>query len=146
MSQDDFQELLKSQLSENQFKKTEISSLYFKYNPQKRSFSDFADIVGIHPLELWLAAYLYHHPNADYEEVYQKSKSAKLDAYRWLFRTDGFFVHRENLNRTNESAKYLNKMLLIRFTRHGNDWVIHSRNWFPPMQRLSVVLQIDRKP
>jgi len=43
--------------------------------------------VGIHPLELWLAAYLYHHPNADYEEVYQKSKSAKLDAYRWLFRT-----------------------------------------------------------
>ncbi|MHC4526166.1 MAG: penicillin-binding transpeptidase domain-containing protein, partial [Planctomycetota bacterium] len=74
-------------MSESQFKKTEISGLYFKYNPQKRSFSDFADIVGIHPLELWLAAYLYHHPNADYEEVYQKSKSAKLDAYRWLFRT-----------------------------------------------------------
>ena len=87
MNLDDYQELLKSQLSESQFKKTEISGLYFKYNPQKRSFSNFADIVGIHPLELWLAAYLYHHPNADYEEVYQKSKSARLDAYRWLFRT-----------------------------------------------------------
>ena len=87
MNLDDYQERLQNQLSDIQLKKTEISRLYFKYNPQKRSLSDFADIVGIHPLELWLAAYLYHHPNADYEEVYQKSKSARLDAYGWLFRT-----------------------------------------------------------
>jgi len=87
MSQDDYQERLQNQLSDIQLKKPEINRLYFKYNPQKRSLSDFADIVGIHPLELWLAAYLYHHPNADYEEVYQKSKSARLEAYGWLFRT-----------------------------------------------------------
>jgi hypothetical protein len=88
MNLDDYQERLqKNQLSDVQLKKPEISRLYFKYNPQKRSLSDFAYIVGIHPLELWLGTYLYHHPDADYEEVYQKSKSARLDAYGWLFRT-----------------------------------------------------------
>ena len=87
MNLDDYQEWLQNQMSDIQLKKPEIGRLYFKYNPQKRSLSDFADIVGIHPLELWLAAYLYHHPNADYEEVYQKSRSARQDAYGWLFRT-----------------------------------------------------------
>jgi hypothetical protein len=87
MNQDDYQERLQNQLSDIQLKKPEINRLYFKYNPKKRSLSDFADIVGIHPLELWLAAYLYHHPNADFEEVFQKSKPARLDAYGWLFRT-----------------------------------------------------------
>jgi hypothetical protein len=74
-------------LSGIQLKKSEIGSLYLKFNPQKRSLIDFSDIVGIHPLELWLAAYLYHHPNASYEELYQKSYSARRDAYGWLFRT-----------------------------------------------------------
>jgi len=87
MNQDDYQQRLQNQLSDSQLKKPEISRLYFKYNPPKRSLSNFADIVGIHPLELWLAAYLYHHPNADYEEAYQKSKSARLESYGWLFRT-----------------------------------------------------------
>ena len=87
MSLDDYQKRLQNQLSGIQLEKPEIRSLYFKFNPQKRSLIDFSDIVGIHPLELWLAAYLYHHPNAGYEELYQKSHSARQDAYGWLFRT-----------------------------------------------------------
>jgi hypothetical protein len=87
MDLENFQDRLQNQFYDSQLKKPEISRLYFKFNPQKRSLSDFADIVGIHPLELWLAAYVYHHPNADYEEVYQKSESARREAYGWLFRT-----------------------------------------------------------
>ncbi|MCP4624935.1 MAG: glycosyl transferase family 51 [bacterium] len=87
MSVDDYHDLLQKQLSDNQLKKSKINRLYQKYNPQKRSLSYFAEIVRIHPLELWLAAYLYHHPNADYQKVYQKSHSARLEAYGWIFRT-----------------------------------------------------------
>jgi hypothetical protein len=140
MKLNDFRERLQDHISDIQLKKTDINKLYFKYDPQKRSLSDFAHIVGIHPLELWLAAYLYHHPNADYQAVFRRANQ------RGWTPTDGFFVPLENLNRTNESVSYLNKMLLIRFTGHGNDWGIHSRNWFPPTRQRSVVLQIDRKP
>ena len=87
MKLDDFQERLQDHMSDIQLKKTDINRLYVKYDPQKRSLSDFAHIVGIHPLELWLAAYLCHHPNADYEAVHRESKSARLDAYGWLYRT-----------------------------------------------------------
>ena len=83
----DFQEQLQNQLSDIQFKKSDINRLYHKHNPHNRSLADVAHIVGVHPLELWIAAYLCHHPGADYEEVYRKSKSARLEAYRWLFRT-----------------------------------------------------------
>ncbi|MGD8662086.1 MAG: transglycosylase domain-containing protein, partial [Desulfobacterales bacterium] len=87
MKLDDFKKRLQNQMSEIQLKKTNINRLYYKYDPQKRSLSDVAHLAGIHPLELWLVAYLWHHPNANYEAVYQKSKSARLDAYGWLYRT-----------------------------------------------------------
>jgi membrane peptidoglycan carboxypeptidase len=87
ISMNEVQNRLHYQLPDIQTKKTEINRLYSKYNPQKRSLFDFADIVGIHPLELWLGAYLYHHPKANYQEVYQKSRSARQDAYGWLYRT-----------------------------------------------------------
>jgi hypothetical protein len=74
-------------LSDERLKKSKLNRLYLKYNPQKRSLSYFAEILRIHPLELWIAAYLYHHPNADYQEVYQQSQSARLEAYGWIFRT-----------------------------------------------------------
>jgi len=87
MKLNDFKKRLQNHMSDIQLKKTDINRLYFKYDPQKRSLSDFAHLVGIHPLELWLAAYLCHHPNADYEAVYRKSKSVRLEAYGWLYRT-----------------------------------------------------------
>jgi membrane peptidoglycan carboxypeptidase len=87
MKLNDFQKRLQNHMSGIQLNKTNISRLYVKYDPGKRSLSDFAHIVGIHPLELWLAAYLYHHPSADFDAVFQKSKSARLEAYGWLYRT-----------------------------------------------------------
>jgi membrane peptidoglycan carboxypeptidase len=87
VKRNDFKKRLQNHMSDIQLKKSDLNRLFVKYDPQKRSLSDFAHIVGIHPLELWLAAYLYHHPNADYKTVYQKSKSARLDTYGWLYRT-----------------------------------------------------------
>ena len=87
MNLDEYQAWLQNQLPDIQLKIPETSRLYSKYNPQKRTLSDFADIVGLHPLELWVAAYSYHHPNAGYEEVYQESRFVRQDVYRWLFRT-----------------------------------------------------------
>ncbi len=79
--------LLREQLSDIPLKKYDINRLYHKHNPHKRSLTDVAHIVGIHPIELWIAAFLCHHPGADYKEVYQKSKSVSMETYRWLYRT-----------------------------------------------------------
>jgi hypothetical protein len=46
-----------------------------------------ARLAGLHPLELWLAAYLQAHPGATRAEVLQASAEARQEAYEWLFKT-----------------------------------------------------------
>jgi hypothetical protein len=41
----------------------------------------------VHPLELWLVSYLHVDPEASRAEILRASGKARLEAYRWLFRT-----------------------------------------------------------
>src|SRR3546814_7892285 len=41
-----------------------MRKLYDSYSPYRLSLADRAYVSGIHPLELWLAGYLYRHPGA----------------------------------------------------------------------------------
>lgn len=43
-------------------------------------------VAGVQPLELWVAAYLYRHPEATRAEVKKASAAARTDAYRWLLK------------------------------------------------------------
>jgi hypothetical protein len=48
-------------------------------------------IARLHPLELWLVAYLQSHPAAGRSEVIRASANERQEIYRWLFKT-----HRKN--------------------------------------------------
>lgn len=64
-----------------------IEELYARYDPQRLSLQDRAYLLGVHPLELWLAGYLQTHPQASYSEAMRASMQVRQQAYGWLFRT-----------------------------------------------------------
>ncbi|HEV2300395.1 MAG TPA: transglycosylase domain-containing protein [Stellaceae bacterium] len=49
------------------------------------SLEDRAYIAGVHPLALWLVAYLEAHPHASRADVMQASAGVREEAYGWLF-------------------------------------------------------------
>lgn len=64
-----------------------LTALHDRYAPAAWSWQDLGYLAGVHPLELWLVAYLDRHPAATFAEVADASAGVRQDAYRWLFRT-----------------------------------------------------------
>jgi len=52
----------------------DLWDLYRKYNPSQFSLQDRGYLAGIHPLELWLVAYLQHHPGAPRARGYRSQQ------------------------------------------------------------------------
>ena len=65
----------------------QATTLYDRYAPSQYALADRAHLVGLHPLELWLIAYLAHHPDATLDEIYRESAEARQESYGWLFNT-----------------------------------------------------------
>ena len=65
----------------------ELWDLWREYGPGRFSLQDRGYIAGIHPLELWLVAYLQDHPNATRDEVVEASADVRQDVYGWLFKS-----------------------------------------------------------
>jgi len=64
-----------------------IETVYAKYTPAAFSLMDRGFLTRVHPLELWLVAYLRQHPDAELQEVLQASTSERQAVYGWLFKT-----------------------------------------------------------
>jgi membrane peptidoglycan carboxypeptidase len=64
-----------------------LAALYANSATDKYSLVDRAYLAGLHPLQLWLAAYLQDHPAASRAEVVDASVTERQDAYSWLFKT-----------------------------------------------------------
>ena len=63
----------------------QIHRLYRESNPSDYSWQERGYLAGIHPLELWLVAYLHTRPAASYSEVMSASTEVRKDVYEWLF-------------------------------------------------------------
>jgi len=72
----------------------ELWDLWREYGPGHFSLQDRGYIAGIHPLELWLVAYLQDHPDASRSEVMEASAEARQDVYGWLFKSRS--LHKQN--------------------------------------------------
>jgi membrane peptidoglycan carboxypeptidase len=70
-----------------QFEVGKVAALYAKYAPDRFSLNDRGYLAGVHPLELWLVAYLQTHPGASRAEIFQASTAERQQAYAWLFKT-----------------------------------------------------------
>jgi len=64
-----------------------VEALYDKYSPARFSLMDRGYLAWMHPLELWLVAYLRQHPDADLSQVLHASAGERQAVYGWLFKT-----------------------------------------------------------
>ncbi len=81
-----FAAFMRAQLPGSRLDDTAIGVLYTKYGPDKFPLSDLAYLARVHPLELWLVAYLHRNPEAKRAEVLDASAQVRQDSYRWLFK------------------------------------------------------------
>ena len=64
-----------------------LLELYERYGPNRYNLADRGYLARVHPLELWLAGYLFQHPQASLAEVIAASVAERLAVYQWLFKT-----------------------------------------------------------
>ncbi len=61
--------------------------LYEQYAPWTFNLEDRGYLAGVHPLELWLVAYLQRHSGPDFDQIIKASVNERQQAYDWLFQT-----------------------------------------------------------
>ncbi|NWG87477.1 MAG: transglycosylase domain-containing protein [Hydrogenophilaceae bacterium] len=66
-----------------------LARLYQDYGPEKYNLTDRGYIAQIHPLELWLAAYLIAHPQAHWDDLVKNGRAQRVEVYQWLFKAAG---------------------------------------------------------
>lgn len=64
-----------------------LRDLYERYGADNFSLPDRGYLASVHPLELWLLAFLREHPAATLNQVLEAGKDERLAVYDWLFRT-----------------------------------------------------------
>ncbi len=63
-----------------------MQKLYDTYATDRLNLADRSYVASVHPLELWLAGYLYAHPHASWQEVVERSADVRQESYGWLFK------------------------------------------------------------
>lgn len=64
--------------------------LYETYAPDRLNLADRSYISRIHPLELWLASYLYDRPKAKWSEIVRDGADVRQESYKWLLKPNKF--------------------------------------------------------
>ncbi|HJV24874.1 MAG TPA: transglycosylase domain-containing protein, partial [Aromatoleum sp.] len=82
-----FTAFIEARLPEADLGHGRAAALYKRYAPGNFDLPDQGYIARVHPLELWLAAYLSRKPDATFTEAVQASKAERQAVYRWLFRS-----------------------------------------------------------
>jgi len=73
----------------------DLWDLYREYDDERFLLEDRGYLAGIHPLELWLVAYLQDHPGATRAEVTVASEAVRQEVYGWLFKSHS--THKQNV-------------------------------------------------
>jgi hypothetical protein len=64
-----------------------LQTLRDKFGPGRWSLADRGYLAGMHPLELWLVAYLREHPKATLGEALAAGTEQRQEVYQWLFKS-----------------------------------------------------------
>ena len=82
-----FTTFMHKQLPEAELGENSLQILYDKFAVEKYSLMDRGYLAGIHPLELWLVGYLFHHPTATQTQLVGASTQQRQEVYQWLFKS-----------------------------------------------------------
>ncbi len=81
-----FTKLMQSRLANPaSYDAQDFLALYNDYGPTKFSLSDRGYIAQVHPLELWLVAWLRKHPNDGWNALAKNSARERVEVYEWLY-------------------------------------------------------------
>jgi membrane peptidoglycan carboxypeptidase len=87
-TQEQFAAFLKDNLpSQNEVPEERVAKLYEQYAIGNWSLADRGYLASVHPLELWMAAYLRLHPGATLSQMTAASEAERQEVYQWLFKT-----------------------------------------------------------
>ncbi len=90
-----FRTFLERRLGPKAGSESGLRRLYGNHTKRNYSLADQGYLARVHPLELWLVAYLRAHPEADLKEVEAASVAPRHEASRWLFA--GRFRHAQRV-------------------------------------------------
>ncbi|WP_233070738.1 transglycosylase domain-containing protein [Motilimonas eburnea] len=82
-----FQQFLQQRLGSQTPDNKTLNQLYQRYAPGKYSLPDQGYIARVHPLELWLLAYLMQTDQVTFNDAIQASQVQRQEVYGWLFKT-----------------------------------------------------------
>jgi membrane peptidoglycan carboxypeptidase len=82
-----FSDFIRQRLPSSRLRDEEMANLYERYAPQRYDLADRGYLARIHPLELWLVAYLRRHPGAGLAQTIEASAAERQAVYAWLFKT-----------------------------------------------------------
>ena len=82
-----FSEFIRANTPQERLSDAALADLYRRTDPAAQTLSDLGFLARIHPLELWVASWVLHHPGATLDEVLAESREARVEVYGWLFRT-----------------------------------------------------------
>ena len=80
-----FAAFLRRNLPSHEIADARLDKLYQQYAPQNMSLGDRGYVAGVHPLELWVVAFLRRHPDATLAQVIAESADERQSVYKWLF-------------------------------------------------------------
>lgn len=78
---------LRERLDGKAFSEADIGRLQARNGLDAYDLADRGYVARIHPLQLWLAAYLQQKPDATWADAVKDSAEARQEVYRWLFRS-----------------------------------------------------------
>jgi membrane peptidoglycan carboxypeptidase len=84
---DHFKRTLTARLPAEALPERVVEAVYDTQDPRKLSLVDRGYIARVHPLELWLVAYLRRNPHTDLAGILEASAGQRQAVYGWLFKT-----------------------------------------------------------
>lgn len=84
----DFSRQLRGAFPDDKFTEARIAAIFERYVLKAYSLVDQGYLLKLHPLELWLADYLIHNPQADWNRLEADSAVQRQEVYGWLYKTN----------------------------------------------------------
>lgn len=109
----EFSAFMTEQVPQRELTEAKLQRLYDDHGPDKFSLADRGYIARVHPLDLWLVAYMKAHPKAPLSEVVAASREQRQEVYGWLFKTR---------HKTAQDSRIRNLLERDAFAEINKDW------------------------
>jgi len=73
--------------SQNEVPPERVAKMYQQYAMENWSLADRGYLANVHPLELWMVAYLRQHEGSTLAQMVAASEKERQQVYKWLFNT-----------------------------------------------------------